>query len=119
MSGIIPKSELVKFVSQDHYFNAVVAQLQKDFNTDEFDQWIADLAPLNFNQLQSKVAVYLTELFDHNSENLFQLIYRVDIPEVDFQGCVNGGSVDFYELSELFLRRELLKILLREKFSSL
>ena len=44
-------------------------------------------------------------------------MYRIDIPDADMKSIMLGSGFDLESLTELILRRELLKILFREKYS--
>ena len=45
-------------------------------------------------------------------------MYKVDIHDTDIKNQVIASGIDIDALTELVLKRELLKILLREKYSS-
>lgn len=106
------------YISQEHYFTKVKAQLCKDFAEDDFDTAVEHLSSKEGEQLKLVVTQYLTQLETYNTESFFQALYRIDIPDADFKNQILNNGLDLEGLAELVIKRELIKVLLREKYSS-
>ena len=93
----------------------VVAQLEKDLGESH-----SDLEPEQFQNvayLLETVVDILWEMHDRSQENLFNLFYRIDLPETKIQDVLTSGEFDWNALAELILKRELQKVVLRRHFS--
>ena len=105
------------YLNQEHYFLKLKAQLSKDLNDSDFDDELERINISNASLLPDLVHRFLNQIFSSNAEQFFQLMYRIDIPDADMKSIMLGSGLDFAGLSDLVLKRELLKILLREKYS--
>lgn len=115
--GAITISDTSIYLKQNHYFNKLKDQLCKDFGAEDFDEALDRLNIEDANRLHSIISQYLTYLETQNTETFFQVLYRIDIPEVDFKAQIFESGLDIHTLSELVIKRELIKILMREKYS--
>jgi len=105
------------YLSQKHYFEKLKSQLSKDINNDDFDSQLK-LIPINKSQyLPILVQRFLEETFNNQSNLFYQLMHRIDIPDLDLKIQFTDLGNDFECLTDLVLRRELIKILIREKYS--
>ena len=105
------------YLSQESYFEKVKSQLINDINDLHFEKKIK---LISFNQrelLASTVTVYLQKTFTKSSSLFYQLMYKIDIPETTLESKIVNFSIDFSVLSDLVLKRELMKVLTREKYS--
>lgn len=87
-------------------------QLAKDlgssWNFDDTRNW-------DYNDLQQYTATLLQQKFRHDSSGFMQWMYRIDMPEQDLRRLLkNSGNFD--ELAGWVIRREFLKVLLRNKY---
>jgi hypothetical protein len=115
--SLITIDDTTVYLKQDHYFNKVKGQLSKDFGAEDFDIALNSLIADDAVRLNEIVAKYLTSLEKQNTETFFQILYRIDIPEVNFKAQILHDGLDILALSELVIKRELIKILLREQYS--
>tara|TARA_B110000211_G_C14032243_1_gene532710 strand:+ start:299 stop:649 length:351 start_codon:yes stop_codon:yes gene_type:complete len=115
--GLISIEDASVYLKQDHYFNKLKEQLSKDFGAEDFDMAMDNLNIEDAIKLNSIIAQYLTYLETQNTETFFQILYRIDIPEADFKSQILTNGLDILALSELVIKRELIKILLREQYS--
>lgn len=106
------------YLNQEHYFQKLKDQLSKDCNDWDLDEELQSISIINSNLLPNLLNRFLNQVFSRNAEQFFQLMYRIDIPDGDMRQLILGSGIDFDSLADLVLRRELLKILLREKYSS-
>ncbi len=112
--------DLVSVQSQikaNKYLNETVAQLEKDFL----------LIGVSFD-IQKPVADYKTlfaytynlvnAINERNPQIILNLLYRIDLQEEKVQEEMQKTKLSFSQmLSELIVKRELYKVVLREKFS--
>lgn len=112
-------SDTSVYISQEHYFTKLKAQLCKDFGEDDFDAAVENLTAVDADKLRFVVTQFLTHLEKQNTESFFQALYRIDIPDADFKNQILTNGLDLEGLSDLVIKRELIKILLREKYSEL
>lgn len=94
-----------------HRFNkeiieAVIAQLEKDVMMCGGDLKISAASHTDLELLKEEVQNYLSSISDRNPDLLFNLLYRIDIPQKILDQ--NNGS-----LGTLVLKRELTKVLIR------
>lgn len=116
--ALIKVEDTSLYLNQEHYFLKLKAQLAKDLNDVDFDKELDKIELFNSNLLSDLVTRFLNQAFSANTEFFFQLMYRIDIPDADMRNMVMGSGIDMEGLTDLVLKRELLKILLREKFSN-
>ena len=104
-------------IKANQYLAETLAQLEKDFL----------MIGVNFD-IQKPVADYKTlfsftynlvnSLNEQNPKLLLNLLYRIDLSEEMVQKQMQETSLSFSEiLSELIVKRELYKVLLRKKIS--
>lgn len=117
--ALIQVENVSLYLSQEHYFEKLKNQLSKDFNDIDFEEEIASISIGASDDLLDLVKRFLNHVFNKNAEQFFQLMYRIDIPDADMRQQVLGSGLDMEGLSDLVLRRELLKILLREKYANM
>lgn len=110
-------SDTSVYISQEHYFTKVKAQLCKDFAEDEFDAAVEEISVSHADRLVKVVEQYLSHLESRSMEIFFQTMYRIDIPDADFKNQVMQNGLDMVGLADLVIKRELIKVLLREKYS--
>ena len=105
------------YLSQGHYFEKLKSQLSKDINNDDFDCQLKRISLNKSQHLPILVQRFLEEIFDKQPNLFYQLMHRIDIPDADLKIQFTDLGNDFECLADLVLRRELIKILIREKYS--
>jgi len=104
-------------IKANQYLSETVVQLEKDFL----------MIGVNFD-IQKPVADYKTlfsftynlvnSLNEKEPKQILNLLYRIDLSEEMVQKQMQETALSFTEmLSELIVKRELYKVVLREKFS--
>ena len=116
MNFLESKDHLV-FLKQEDYFEKIKNQLAKDINDVDFEIKASRISLYRSSALLELVQRFLEHLFQTNVHMFFQLMYRVDIPDVDFKMQVSDAGINFESLTDLVIRRELIKVLIREKYS--
>ncbi len=68
-----------------------------------------------YTDLQEYVKTLLEKKFQRDSAGFMQWMYRIDIPEQDLRRLLKTADT-FSELAEWVIKREFLKVLLRNKY---
>lgn len=65
-----------------------------------------------YKELKSRIANYLEELMLRGSEKIFQILYRVDVPEIDIKSAfeLGPGRLAADKLATAIIERQLKKI---------
>jgi hypothetical protein len=95
----------------------VVEQTNKDFN----EQSLKNVAEGTIlSDVRASLKLYLLDI-NKRSEDLQQLLYRIDVPEKEVEKVIAIRDLDTLcgELAELILKRELQKVLIRRHFKGL
>lgn len=106
------------YLSQEYYFEKLKNQLSKDLNNDDFDFELNRISLKKSHLLPNLVKIFLEKIFNKKTNLFFQLMHRIDIPDIDLKIQFTDLSNDFERLADLVIRRELIKILFREKYSA-
>jgi hypothetical protein len=117
---MIPESpplneDLSFYANNSQLLSATLQQLRKDLG----ENWPDDheAKEMNLPDLICLVADVLYEVNRRSQQNLFNLFYRIDLPETKVQESLNSDGFDWNVLAELILKRELQKVVLRRHFS--
>jgi hypothetical protein len=93
------------------FVTKTISQIEKDFT-----RCVIEIHLSNFRDQDSLENGILNVIKNLSSDKLQQLIYIIDIPENEYASIL--GSEFFYRaLAEKILRREALKVFLRENLS--
>lgn len=109
------KQEVIQsYFSSKEILQQLIIQIAKDFHTSGFEIKLDESKEFSFKEL---VDVVHEKLLDLNPEQIFSLSYKIDIPEnrTSDKG-ENSHGVSLEKISELIVKRELQKIILREIF---
>lgn len=116
---LIPKPELQQYFDKKAYLKKVMIQIIRDFEMAgcDFDLPKKEIEVLE--ELQNVLAINLEPLMKENGPRLKNLLYRIDVSENSIYKEM-AGNADL-QLAALLrnkiIERELLKILIREKYS--
>lgn len=122
MSKPIPKlSELQAYYNRTDLIEKVVAQIQKDFNwfnlQIHFDS-SSDVSP--YQQLYQQILPLVDELLNDDYPKLLAMLYRIDLDEEflnrQLKATPNADTDEV--ISDLIIKRELQKAIIREIYSS-
>lgn len=107
-----PVSNRIKEPVSQELYQKLIVQIEKDFILTGIRYDFDNLAP---NELIVCLNEIMEELLNKQYPTLLSLLYRMDIPE----SAINFGDEETVELQlvNLILRRQFLKIKMREKYS--
>lgn len=116
MGALITKDNLPEYWDNEAFVKATIEQINKDFAKFNIKALDYDESQPQIDQLVDEMRMLLMDFFKHQSAQLPQLMYAIDIPEKAFNQLTS--SLNFFgDLAEMILHREALKVFLRKKFS--
>lgn len=113
-------SELSAYYSRKDLLQKVVAQLKKDFNWFNFQITFKGDQESPYRELYNQILPLIEELLNDDYPKLIAMLYRIDIDE----GFLNrklkeNPQADTDEvITDLILKRELQKVIIRDIYSS-
>lgn len=107
--------ELSFYADNSQLLSETLQQLRKDLG----ENWPEDHEPegMALSGLIDLVADVLYEVNRKSQQNLFNLFYRIDLPETKVQEMLTSDGFYWSGLAELILKRELQKVVLRKHFA--
>jgi hypothetical protein len=107
--------DLSFYANNSQLLSETLQQLRKDLG----ENWPDDheVEEMNLPDLICLVADVLYEVNRRSQQTLFNLFYRIDLPETKVQESLNSDGFDWNALAELIFKRELQKVVLRRHFS--
>lgn len=114
MTGKIQISD--EHLSDKQLVRETLAQTIKDFgdlNTG-FDKLSEE--EISFERLVSELSPLIAVMLDEYMEKLFNVLYKIDLPERRIREAMDSDNPSV-NLSELILKRELQKVVIRRMFS--
>ena len=114
----LESDKFVVDLSPDIHFYLVVKQLVKDFNNEVFEERVSVLKPDQKEVLIEEVSLYLLSVCNSSITEFSQLMYVVDMPEKILAPFLSSGQQGWDDFTYQVLKREYLKVLIREKYSN-
>ena len=116
---LIPKPELQQYFDKKAYLKKVLIQINRDFEMAGCDFELPKNEIEELEELQNVLAVNLEPLMKENGPRLKNLLYRIDVSEKSIykEMSENTDLQLGMLLRNKIIERELLKILIREKYS--
>lgn len=109
-----PEALAVHFASKT-VLRELILQLKKDFHTAGVPIKLLLSERYSFDALRNFINGCLQ---DYSGKQISLLLNRVDISERQFTKGMTGPGLDTVALSELIIKRELQKVVLRQLFSN-
>jgi hypothetical protein len=111
----------------DKYFNDTVIilqtaeQIKKDFVLFDFPIHFSGNPSTAYDELFEQVRPAIQKIANSNIEKFNHLLYRIDIPENDLKEVykINSQDVMYDVLTNLILKREMMKVCYRHYFKNL
>lgn len=101
------------------FIRQTAEQVKKDFGLFSLPITFSGNPETAYDELYAQVRPLLEQLDLRQPEKFRALLYQVDIPEADMQAARSLRSADlvYDRITDLVLRRELLKVVLRFHYS--
>jgi hypothetical protein len=113
-------TDLTPYLNRTDILEETALQIIKDFGLSGMGIKFSGDSKTAYKELFSQILPYVEKLQKENFHGFYNLMYRIDISEGQIKKEV-GLAVDesFAQVvTHLILKRELLKIVMRKKFSS-
>ncbi len=116
---LTPKPELQQYFDKKAYLKKVLLQINRDFEMAGCDFELPKNEIEVLEELQNILTINLEPLMKENGPRLKNLLYRIDVSEKSiYRGMSENTDLQLAVLSiNKIIERELLKILIREKYS--
>lgn len=99
---------------------ATVAQIEKDFLQNGLELRLSESDIVTVEQLRTKLDEAFEWLLERDEQRLLQLLYRIDLGEEKLQHAMRNNQDQSLHalLSDLVLRREAQKVVIRHLYQS-
>ncbi|MFT6747281.1 MAG: hypothetical protein ACJAZ2_001631 [Glaciecola sp.] len=114
----LSKSNIVSDLSIEKHFYAVVQQLVKDFKENVFEERVNAMSTDQIDELLQEVSLFLSSVCSRSIEEFSQLMYVIDMPEIILRPFLSDGQRGWEEFTYQVIKREYLKVLIRERYST-
>ena len=117
----LPKlSELSPYYGRTDLLEKVVEQVKKDFNWFNFEITFTGNAISPYQELFDQILPLIDELLNDDYPKLMAMLYRIDIDEEFLNKRLKeNATADTHEIiTDLIIKRELQKIVIRQIYSS-
>lgn len=94
----------------------VVAQINKDFRLNGFEVDFSGSGDTAYNELVSQLQPVIEYMLENQTETFWNLVYSIDLNEQKVKRILFGDNEEtdaILELTELILKRELQKVVIR------
>jgi hypothetical protein len=108
------KEVLAAYISSKDLLRLLILQLRKDFEVAGIPIKLSLSKKYNFLELVIAVSDHLSGKTSHQLSNL---LYRVDVSEKQLQEAMPTPGIDVQLFSEVLIKRELQKVVLRKIYS--
>ncbi len=113
-------SELSAYYSRTDLLEKVVEQLKKDFNWFNFTITFTGKNETPYQELYEQILPLVDELLNDDYPKLMAMLYRIDLDdELLNRKLKESAQADTDEvITDLILKRELQKVIIREMYSA-
>jgi|ERR1051326_637640 hypothetical protein len=111
--------DITPYLNRLDILNETAHQVIKDFGMVGMEIKFSGNAENAYKELFSQIFFLVEKLQEENFHNFYNLMYRIDISETQIRKAVESSKdKPFSEvITDLILKRELQKVLLRKSFS--
>ena len=104
----------------NYLFEAFKTQLAKDFDQSNFPADFVEALEPDYIRIHEKIAFELQRSVEKCNSNLIQLLYRVDISEVQLKKSSHRDKTEnhFDVIAELIIKRVLQKVVLTQYYKT-
>ncbi len=108
------KEELVPYFNNKAILRELILQLNKDFLSAGIKLKLLLSKKYSFQEITGLIANTLEK---YPTQTMFNLLYRVDVSESQLMQAMPTPGIDFVLFSEVIVKRELQKVVLRKLYS--
>jgi len=113
-------SELSPYYTRTDLLEKVVEQIKKDFNWFSFEITFTGQEESPYQELYTQILPLIDELLNDDYPKLMAMLYRIDLDEEFLNKKLkeNHHSDTDEVITDLILKRELQKVIIRDAYSS-
>lgn len=113
-------SDITQYLNRLDILQDTAQQVIKDFGMSGMKVNFSGNPENAYTELFAQVLPHIEKLQKENFQNFYNLMYRIDISEVQIKKAVaNTADRSFAEIvTDLILKRELLKVVMRKSYSA-
>jgi hypothetical protein len=104
-----------KILQGKEFLRQLIIQLKKDFSASGIPLKIKLNHPYTFADLSKEILDILEKI---EIQQVFNLLYRVDINETQLENEMKSPGIDLRIISDLIIKRELQKVVIRIHYSA-
>ncbi len=110
-------SQLEQYTKSLDLLLLTVEQIKKDFNLFGLEVSFSGNQETAYEELTAQIKPYIESLLTNQYQRLLSLLYRIDLPEKTVAKIIlNPGDDMSLDLTDLILKRELQKVVIREHY---
>ena len=116
----LSKSDYQRYQSSVWLLKEVVAQINKDFRLQGFDVEFSGTGETAYQELSDQLKPVIEYMLENQTEKFWNLIYGIDLSESKVRRILFGNDENIdaiHELTDLILKRELQKVVIRLHYS--
>ena len=108
--------EITNQISKPNIFELFKLQLKKDFENSNLDIAFIDDLNADYTQITDELEIVLKDLIANSSHKLNELLYRIDISELQIKNLSKAKPQQNFLaiISELIFKRILQKVVIKE-----
>ena len=113
-------TDITPYLNRLDIFNETAQQIIKDFGIQGMQIKFSGNTENAYKELFSQILPHIEKLQNENFQNFYNLMYRIDVSEEQIKKAVEESKdKSFSEIvTELILKRELIKVVFRKQYSS-
>lgn len=116
----LSKTDLDRYERSVTLLEDVVAQINKDFRLQGFDVEFSGQGETAYQELTDQLKPVIEYMLEHQSDTFWNLIYGIDLNERKVKDILFGTQEEpdaIGQLTDLILKRELQKVVIRYHYS--
>ena len=116
----LSKSDYQRYQSSVWLLKEVLAQINKDFRLQGFDVEFSGTGETAYQELSDQLKPVIEYMLENQTEKFWNLIYGIDLSESKVRRILFGNDENIdaiHELTDLILKRELQKVVIRLHYS--
>ena len=112
--------DITPYLNRLDILSETVQQVIKDFGMNGMEIKFSGNAENAYLELFSQILPFIEKLQKENFQNFYNLMYRIDISEGQIKKAVEESKDKSFSevVTDLILKRELLKVVFRKQYSA-
>ena len=117
---IVWQQSLTKQANVKEIILELLSQIKKDFGMFGEEIVFSENTEESYQQLFMQLESFLFKNYTQNSDKLYPILYRIDIPEKDIKNAINHETNTNFigSITELIILKELQKVIIRRYYKA-